>query len=164
MLEPEGGRSRISVRSTVRNSDGGFSLIELLIVIAILGVLAGIVVFAVGGFTDAGEDEACSTNQKSIITALEAFKSQSKKYTVTSPSPATSYSGYPDGATKLETGQFVLDWPGDWAYAPSGQVQAPPGTNVAVEISVDGSGTGVTTGLFDGYSISSTDCGISYSP
>ena len=31
---------------------GGFTLIELLIVIAILGILAGVVVLAVGGVSD----------------------------------------------------------------------------------------------------------------
>ena len=33
-------------------SEEGFTLIELMIVIVILGVLAGIVIFAVGGITD----------------------------------------------------------------------------------------------------------------
>ena len=42
-----------------RRNDSGFTLTELLIVIVILGVLAGIVVFAVGGITDRGEMSAC---------------------------------------------------------------------------------------------------------
>ena len=37
-----------------RAGEGGFTLIELLIVIVILGILAAIVVFAVGGITDRG--------------------------------------------------------------------------------------------------------------
>ena len=35
-----------------RKNESGFTLIELLIVIVILGVLAGIVVFAVAGIND----------------------------------------------------------------------------------------------------------------
>ena len=38
-----------------REEESGFTLIELLIVIVILGVLAGIVVFAVSAFTDGGQ-------------------------------------------------------------------------------------------------------------
>ena len=37
-----------------RDEESGFTLIELMIVIVILGVLAGIVIFAVGGITDNG--------------------------------------------------------------------------------------------------------------
>jgi general secretion pathway protein G len=51
----------------------GFSLIELLVVIVILGILAGIVVFAVGGITDKGQDAACKADKKTIQTAEEAF-------------------------------------------------------------------------------------------
>ncbi|MCB0948300.1 MAG: type II secretion system protein, partial [Mycobacterium sp.] len=43
---------------------GGFTLIELLVVIAILAVLAGVVVFAVGGITDNSEDSACAIERR----------------------------------------------------------------------------------------------------
>lgn len=52
---------------------GGFTLIELLIVIAILGILAGVVVFAVGGVNDTAQDKACEIEGKSIETAIQAF-------------------------------------------------------------------------------------------
>ncbi len=38
-----------------RGQDEGFTLIELLVVIVILGVLAAVVVFSVGGITDTGQ-------------------------------------------------------------------------------------------------------------
>ena len=43
-----------------RAGEGGFTLIELLIVIVILGILAAIVVFAVGGITDRGTSRRAS--------------------------------------------------------------------------------------------------------
>ena len=50
----------------------GFTLVELLIVIVILGVLAGIVVFAVGAFTDEGVTSACQADKKAVEVAQEA--------------------------------------------------------------------------------------------
>lgn len=56
-----------------REEESGFTLIELLIVIVILGVLAGIVVFAVGGITDKGNAAACKSDAKNVEVASEAF-------------------------------------------------------------------------------------------
>lgn len=56
-----------------RKNESGFTLIELLIVIVILGVLSGIVVFAVGGITDRGNLAACKTDRSSVEVAVEAF-------------------------------------------------------------------------------------------
>jgi prepilin-type N-terminal cleavage/methylation domain-containing protein len=54
----------------------GFTLIELLIVIVILGILAAIVVFAVGGITDKGTNSACASDYKTVQTAEEAYFAQ----------------------------------------------------------------------------------------
>lgn len=53
---------------------GGFTLIELLVVIAILGILAGVVVFAVGSSTDNAAEAACKTEKSTIKTAIAAFQ------------------------------------------------------------------------------------------
>jgi prepilin-type N-terminal cleavage/methylation domain-containing protein len=59
------------VQTTKR--DKGFTLVELLIVIVILGILATVTVFAVRGITDKGQTSACNTDQKTLQTASEAF-------------------------------------------------------------------------------------------
>src|SRR5258707_1211365 len=56
-----------------RSGERGFTLIELLIVIVILGILAAIVVFAVGGITDRGQDSACKTEESELEVAVEAY-------------------------------------------------------------------------------------------
>ena len=56
--------------------DKGFTLVELLIVIVILGILATVTVFAVRGITDRGQDNACLVDQRTLSTSIEAFYAQ----------------------------------------------------------------------------------------
>ena len=56
--------------------EGGFTLIELLVVIIILGILAAVVVFAVGGVGDKGQSAACKIDERTIRTAEEAYAAQ----------------------------------------------------------------------------------------
>ena len=63
----------------------GFTLVELLIVIVILGILAGIVVFAVGNLTSNAKTNACGTEKSTISTALEAYKANTGAYPADGP-------------------------------------------------------------------------------
>src|SRR3954454_9656958 len=73
----EGNMHRMIERA---REEGGFTLIELMIVIVILGILAGIVLFAVGGITDRGTQAACKTDVSTIKTAVEAYKAKTGGY------------------------------------------------------------------------------------
>jgi prepilin-type N-terminal cleavage/methylation domain-containing protein len=53
--------------------DKGFTLVELLIVIVILGILATVTVFAVRGITDKGQENACAVEARTLSTAIEAY-------------------------------------------------------------------------------------------
>jgi general secretion pathway protein G len=68
----------------------GFTLIELLIVIIILGVLAGIVVFAVNGITDRGNASACKADAKTYQIASEAYYAQNGAYAATAGALVTA--------------------------------------------------------------------------
>ncbi|GAA0621267.1 prepilin-type N-terminal cleavage/methylation domain-containing protein [Kribbella sandramycini] len=61
-------------------NESGFTLIELLVVIVILGVLSGIVVFAVSGIQDRGNAAACKTDKKSVEVAVEAYFAKNGTY------------------------------------------------------------------------------------
>jgi prepilin-type N-terminal cleavage/methylation domain-containing protein len=52
----------------------GFTLVELLVVIVILGILAAVVVFAVGGTESNATLKACQAERSTIETAFEAYK------------------------------------------------------------------------------------------
>src|SRR5947209_1737395 len=54
-------------------TERGFTLIELLIVIVELGILAGIVTFAVGSFRDSAQTAACSADAHQLATANGAY-------------------------------------------------------------------------------------------
>jgi prepilin-type N-terminal cleavage/methylation domain-containing protein len=57
-------------------TDEGFTLVELLIVIVILGILATVTVMAVRGITDRGDDSACAADKRTLYTATEAYFAQ----------------------------------------------------------------------------------------
>ena len=58
--------------------DKGFTLVELLIVIVILGILAAVTVFAVRGITDEAQTNSCATEERTIETAIEAYNANNQ--------------------------------------------------------------------------------------
>ena len=67
----------------MKKNDEGFTLIELLIVIVILGILATVVVFAVGGITDRGGISACKADLATVEVGVEAYFAQHSVYPAT---------------------------------------------------------------------------------
>lgn len=65
---------RIQARKAAGEIDeSGFTLIELLIVIVVLGILAGVVIFALGGVTGQSAIAACKADGSTVNTAIAAW-------------------------------------------------------------------------------------------
>jgi prepilin-type N-terminal cleavage/methylation domain-containing protein len=76
----------------------GFTLIELLIVIVVLGILAAVVIFALGGITGKSALASCQADGATVSTALAAFNAQNPTVLTnvagggtTTPTPPTTY-------------------------------------------------------------------------
>jgi general secretion pathway protein G len=56
-----------------RDRNEGFTLVEILIVIVILGVLATVTVLAMRGTTSQAEEKSCANEAKTLYTSIEAY-------------------------------------------------------------------------------------------
>src|SRR5665213_2340918 len=89
--------------------ENGFTLLELLIVIVVLGILSGIVVFALGGVTSAGAAAACNTDAGTVNLAVEAYDMQ------TGYVPGSNTVAAPT-ASNLVSGGYLQSFPSSTYY------------------------------------------------
>jgi prepilin-type N-terminal cleavage/methylation domain-containing protein len=87
---------------TAGGSDDGFTLVELLIVIVVLGILSGIVVFGVARFRTDAQTSACKADIATVSTAADAYDAQT--------------GGYPASVAVLVTGQYLKAAPASGTF------------------------------------------------
>ena len=56
----------------------GFTLVEILIAVVIIGILATVTVFAVRGITDRGEEASCATDARTVRQAADIYMGQNR--------------------------------------------------------------------------------------
>jgi prepilin-type N-terminal cleavage/methylation domain-containing protein len=115
--------------------DKGFTLVELLIVIVILGILSTVTVFAVRGITNKGQESACGADKATYSTAIESYFSQYGTSTI-----ATGQYGAGATATQAPVGTDMF---GAIIGSKAGTVAAPTdlaATAVALTTTLDSVG------------------------
>ncbi len=94
-------RSRTADKTLLQK---GFTLVELLVVIVILGILAAVVVFAIGGTQARAKVSACKSEQATVETAYEAYKAQNDDVVPPNMKALT------DGGYLRRTPTYVSGW------------------------------------------------------
>ena len=84
-------------RKRIPRGNGGFTRVELLIVVAIIGVLVGVVLPRVTGLIGHGEVEAAKAELVTVQTAMDTMMAKEGLTSVTATSATSDMSAFPTG-------------------------------------------------------------------
>jgi prepilin-type N-terminal cleavage/methylation domain-containing protein len=112
----------------------GFTLLEILVVIVVLGILAAVVIFALGGTVAKTSVAACQQDGATVASAMADFNTQNSNY----PGGVTQallLSGTPANGNN----PYLQSWPNNlphYAFAISTGVGAPGNATAANQLEV----------------------------
>src|SRR2546421_3556712 len=123
----------MKMRPTARNHEThGFTMVELLIVVVILGILAGVVVFAVGNSTSKAATNSCQVEARQFQNAVTGAAANTPRVVIDGNKPQTDaaalkaggllnkstlkYLANAAGGQAVEPGTYATGW--TYASAP----------------------------------------------
>ena len=78
-------------RSSKLNNKRGFTLVELIVVIVIIGILAAVLVPKLGGFTDRAQSTEALVAAKQVATAFDSWEAENGTWADTTPAARNAY-------------------------------------------------------------------------
>lgn len=109
----------MAARHTVTKDSRGFTLVELLVVIVVLGILSMVTVFAVRGITARAEDSSCAADKKTLEVALATYQA------TVSDGAAVTEQDIVDAGFLRSPSEFYDVVAGDVAAAPANKGNCP---------------------------------------
>ncbi|MEN6669845.1 type II secretion system major pseudopilin GspG [Psychrobacter sp. B38] len=122
--------SAICARSKGRFTQSGFTLIEIMVVIVILAILAGLVVPKVVGQSDKARVKTTETALATVSNALDMYKVDNSRYPTTAQglealtTPPADAKNYPDGGY-IKGGYPTDGWENEMQYVSPGSEGRP---------------------------------------
>jgi prepilin-type N-terminal cleavage/methylation domain-containing protein len=110
----------------------GFTLLEVLIVVVVLGILAAVVIFALGGITGKTAVASCQADGATVSTAMAIFRNQN-------PNVAVTTAGLENGTPANGNSSYIQSWPNNtphYAFALSTAVGTPGNATAAYQLEV----------------------------
>jgi general secretion pathway protein G len=132
-----GGRRR---RAETAPSQG-FTLIELLIMIVVLGLLAAVVIFALGGVQASSAASACNSDAKTVEIAVESFRANPENTAAPGQYPSTGVAGQAQLIAPSSAhygGPYLRTWPSNTSHY---TISLDPAVRGRVDVTPAGSGT-----------------------